>query len=355
MAFIVAASIIAGSTIVATTVTSAVAADQQSDMARDARNAQTRQERKIEELKALRQEVVNPYANVDNLSYLASDTSKNLTNAYASLGVATQAAEIQMEQTDMALANTLDTLAATGASAGGATALAQAALRSKKDVSASIEMQEAQNEKLKAQGEQQLQQLKMSEQQRLQNIAISEGQRVQQAEAQGIMYQFQVDENRINADLNRAAGLQDRAMQMEADANASQAAIWSGAVSSIGQVGGAMAGALAGGYAGSTPSVSSVGTITPGGAVPVSGGGGLAGSGTLMPGSDRRLKKNIKLLGYSSSGLNIYAFEYINKKFGEGVFQGVMSDEIPSKAVIKHEDGFDRVDYSKIDVEFKQI
>jgi hypothetical protein len=345
MAFIVAASIIAGSTIVATTVTSAMAADQQSDMARDARNAQTRQERKIEELKALRQEVVNPYANVDNLSYLASDTSKNLTNAYASLGVATQAAEIQMEQTDMALANTLDTLAATGASAGGATALAQAALRSKKDVSASIEMQEAQNEKLKAQGEQQLQQLKMSEQQRLQNIAISEGQRVQQAEAQGIMYQFQVDENRINADLNRAAGLQDRAMQMEADANASQAAIWSGAVSSIGQVGGAMAGGLAGGYAGTA------GTTGPKMGMPAGGPQSFAD----VTGSDRRLKKNIKLLGYSPSGLNIYAFEYINKNFGEGVFQGVMSDEIPSKAVIKHEDGFDRVDYSKIDVEFKQI
>lgn len=247
MSFIAAAAIIAGTTIATTTVTSAIAADKQSDLARDARNAQTRQERKIEELKALRQEVVNPYANVDNLSYLATDTSKNLTNAYASLGVATQAAEIQMEQTDMALANTLDILAATGASAGGATALAQAALRSKKDVAASIEMQEVQNEKLKAQGEQQLQQLKMAEQQRLQNIAISEGQRIQQAEAQGIMYEFQVEENRINADLNRAAGLQDRSMQMEADANASQAAIWSGAIGSIGQVGGA----LASGYASS--------------------------------------------------------------------------------------------------------
>ena len=32
-----------------------------------------------------------------------------------------------------------------------------------------------------------------------------------------------------------------------------------------------------------------------------------------------------------------------------------MSDEIPTSAVIKHEDGFDRVDYSKIDVEFKSI
>ena len=71
--------------------------------------------------------------------------------------------------------------------------------------------------------------------------------------------------------------------------------------------------------------------------------------------SDRRLKKNIKLLGYSPSGLNIYAFEYINKKFGKGVYQGVMSDEIPLDAIVKHEDGFDRVDYSRLDVEFKQI
>ena len=93
----------------------------------------------------------------------------------------TQAAEIQMEQTDIALANTLDTLRATGASAGGATALAQAALQSKKGIAASIESQEAQNEKLRAQGEQQLQQQKISEQQRLQGIEISEGQRIQNA------------------------------------------------------------------------------------------------------------------------------------------------------------------------------
>ena len=65
-----------------------------------------------------------------------------------------------MEESDIALANTLDTLRATGSSAGGATALAQAALKSKKGVSASIEAQEAQNEKLKAQGEQQMEQIK---------------------------------------------------------------------------------------------------------------------------------------------------------------------------------------------------
>jgi hypothetical protein len=71
--------------------------------------------------------------------------------------------------------------------------------------------------------------------------------------------------------------------------------------------------------------------------------------------SDRRLKKNIKLIGYSPGGLKIYAFEYINKTFGKGKWQGVMSDEISKEAVIKHSDGYDRVDYSKLDVEFKQI
>jgi hypothetical protein len=71
--------------------------------------------------------------------------------------------------------------------------------------------------------------------------------------------------------------------------------------------------------------------------------------------SDRRLKKNIKLIGESLSGLKIYSFEYINKKFGEGFYQGVMSDEIPKHAVVKYEDGYDRVDYSKIDVDFKRV
>ena len=71
--------------------------------------------------------------------------------------------------------------------------------------------------------------------------------------------------------------------------------------------------------------------------------------------SDRRLKNNIKLIGKSRGGLNIYSFKYINKKFGEGTYQGVMSDEIPTNAVTRHEDGFDRVDYSKLDVNFKLI
>jgi len=58
-----------------------------------------------------------------------------------------------MEQTDQALANTLDTLRETGAAAGGATAIANAALKSKQGISASIEKQEAQNQRLQAQGQ----------------------------------------------------------------------------------------------------------------------------------------------------------------------------------------------------------
>tara|TARA_R100000935_G_scaffold35336_1_gene56062 strand:+ start:1959 stop:2936 length:978 start_codon:yes stop_codon:yes gene_type:complete len=71
--------------------------------------------------------------------------------------------------------------------------------------------------------------------------------------------------------------------------------------------------------------------------------------------SDRRLKKDIKLLSLSPSGIKIYSFKYINPNIGEGTYQGVMSDEIPQDAVVKHVSGFDMVDYSKLDVEFIKI
>ena len=71
--------------------------------------------------------------------------------------------------------------------------------------------------------------------------------------------------------------------------------------------------------------------------------------------SDRRLKKNIELIGNSPSGIGVYTFEYVDKTFGDGKYQGTMSDEVPSDAVLKHESGYDMVDYSKIDVEFKNI
>ncbi len=73
--------------------------------------------------------------------------------------------------------------------------------------------------------------------------------------------------------------------------------------------------------------------------------------------SDRRLKTNITLIGTSDSGINIYTFEY-KYKFsieGVGLFQGVMSDEVPDNAVSVDTHGFDVVDYSLIDVEFKRV
>ena len=348
------AIVVVATAVVATAVTGIVASEEAKDDARGARNEQTRQQRKIDQLIEDRKEIQNPFSGVTSLSYLATDTTKNMGNVYASLGVATGAAEIQMEQSDMALANTLDTLRQTGASAGGATALAQAALQSKKGVAANIEQQELTNDKLRAQGEEKLQMTKMAEQQRLQNVAISEGQRTQTAEAQGIMYEFEKEEARTNMDLNRAAGLQDRAMQMEADANANKSAAYGGMMSSFGQIGGAAMGGLGGG-GGGVPDPQTMGMPADG---PQSFGEALP-SGWDNPmdwgtTSDRRLKKNIKKIRKSASGLNIYSFEYIDESYGKGTYEGVMSDEIPAEAVI-NVNGYDRVDYSKIDVEFKQI
>ncbi len=183
-----------------------------------------------------RQDVINPYSDVKSLAGFAKDLSGELSNPYADLGVATSAAEIQMEQTDLALAATLDTLQATGASAGGATALANAAARSKKDVSANIEQQEAQNEKLAAQGEADLQAKQMAEKARIQGIQISEGGRAQMAQAQGKAFEFQAQEGRDQAKLDRMAAGLTQASANQAQANQAGAASIAGMISGIGNI-----------------------------------------------------------------------------------------------------------------------
>jgi hypothetical protein len=204
--------------------------------ARRARSEKQRAEAELRSIKNSRQQITNPYASTEDLSSLATDLSSQLSNPFENLGVATKAAEIQIEQADISLANTLDTIRATGASAGGATALAQAALQSKQGVAANIEQQEAQNQKLKAQGEQNLMNAKMAEQQRMQSIAISEGQRVQATEAAGKQFMFQARENRTDADLDRAAGKISQAQAAEASANQAKAQAWSGALSGVGNI-----------------------------------------------------------------------------------------------------------------------
>lgn len=192
-----------------------------------------RKEAQIQAFKANRQQVVNPYAGSQDLSVLVKDLSSSMTNPMANLGVATQAAEIQMEQTDIALANTLDVLQATGASAGGATALAQAAARSKKDVAASIETQEAANEKAKAQGEQELQRQQIAEKQRVQSSIIAAKADFQDDQARGLEFQFNAQENRDEWELDRLGGQQDQARQDKAQANADSNSAISGMISGI--------------------------------------------------------------------------------------------------------------------------
>ena len=193
---------------------------------REARRRRQMLESKLAGLEANRQEIINPFEGVQDLSSLIS-------NPFATLGVATKSAEIQIEESDIALASTLDTLRATGASAGGATALAQAALRSKKGVSASIEQQEAQNEKLRAQGEADLEQRRIAEAQRIEGIQMSEEQRVQQAKAQGEQFMFNARETREMQKINRTASQLDNARAAMAQANRDGTAAITGAIGGI--------------------------------------------------------------------------------------------------------------------------
>lgn len=71
--------------------------------------------------------------------------------------------------------------------------------------------------------------------------------------------------------------------------------------------------------------------------------------------SDRRLKENIQKIGKSISGLGIYKFNYIGKA---KQYIGAMADEvikIVPEAVSTMDNGFLGVNYSLIDVTFKEV
>jgi len=141
---------------------------------------------------------------IPNYAGMVRDRSGMIQNQMANLQVATQAAEFQAEEADIALANTLATTRQAGLGAGGATSLAQAALRSKRGISASIEQQEARNVMLRAQGAQ-----------RAQQARLAEGARVDRLTMQGEQLGFQQQEARRMAMLdnrtNRMMMAQDRA------------------------------------------------------------------------------------------------------------------------------------------------
>ena len=174
--------------------------------ARKARRRQRSLQSQIRKLEASRQEITDPYEGVKDM----------LTNPFANLTVATQAAEMQAQQTDLSLASALDTLRATGAGAGGATALAQAALSAKQGVSASIAQQEAQNERLRAQGQMRLEQ------------------QLADAEVKGRQFVFGATERREMQKLNRLSALAGAASQQAA---AAETQTLSGIGTALGAVG----------------------------------------------------------------------------------------------------------------------
>ena len=198
------AAVVAG---VGKAVGGAVAAGQAHKAMRSARNQKNDAKFKMEAARQNRRDISNPYAGVTDLSGLASDLSSQITNPFNNLQVSTAAAEMKAEETDIALANTLDTLEQTGASAGGATALALAALKSKKEVATSIEEQEAANSIKRAEGERAAQDAKVQARQEYQDILIKQGERVQQAEIEGEIFQYKAHEARSNADIQLYSNL----------------------------------------------------------------------------------------------------------------------------------------------------
>ncbi len=67
--------------------------------------------------------------------------------------------------------------------------------------------------------------------------------------------------------------------------------------------------------------------------------------------SDRRLKEDIRLIGKSPSGVNIYSFKYYQIP---GRYIGVMAQEVPwARHMTDY--GYYAVDYSKVDVEFRRL
>ena len=201
-------------------VTGAVAANKaKKEAARQEEIAQQQQDA-LAALEAERPTMTNPYDNMQN-------EFEDLNNPYANLTVATEAFKMQAEQADQALANSLDAMMETGQAAGGATALAQAALESKRGIAASINAQEAQNNKMRAEGQASVEKAKAQGAQRLQELM---GQADLTVQKDAIRFK--------EMQMDRAATLADNAMQNAADARGSRIKAISGMGDSMMQAAG---------------------------------------------------------------------------------------------------------------------
>ena len=147
-------------------------------------------------------------------------------NPYQNNAVAMQGVNLKMEETDEALANTLNAINRAGGGAGAATALARQAAASKAQVAASIENQELKNQQLYLQGEQQ----KMNQQMAIEQAAIQE-----EIGAYGRQEERDIMQLQRTAGLQQVAGQQ--AMDLTQAGNAAMASGVAGFAQGAGMVG----------------------------------------------------------------------------------------------------------------------
>ena len=256
-------------------------------------------------------EFKNPYKDIENVF---------AENVFEDLTINQQQAKFQAQQGRQQRASILEKLKSVAGGSGVASlaqAMANQGALQAQAISADIGAQESRLQYQRAQGEVQ----------------------VQQGEAAAQMARLGGEASLQQAEMDRQATLLGMAQSGAAGANAALQQAYSN------QMAAATAASQMKVDAWSSMSSSMLGAASTVGAAKIQ----------QTPGdSDRRLKKNINKIGESPSGLNIYSFEYIDSKYGEGLFQAVMSDEIPQEAVSSI-NGYDKVDYSMLDVEFKQI
>lgn len=203
-------------------IAAAVGATTNAIAANKAKKAMNAEERKAAEqneilaaLEADRPVFKNPYADMKN-------QFQDLDNPYANLTVATEAMKIQAQQADQALANSLDVMMETGQAAGGATALAQAALQSKRGIAASIQGQEVKNKSMAAEGQAQVALQKAQGAANL-DVMRAKGNEMEQLDAIGFH----------EKKMDRVAGLADNAAQNAQDQRAARAAAITGIGTSV--------------------------------------------------------------------------------------------------------------------------
>lgn len=253
-------------------------------------------------------EFKNPYGGLQNYY-------EGMENVFEDLTVSTQAADFQMERGSQQRADIMQSLSGAAGGSGIASlaqSLANQGVLQAGQVSANIAQQERQNQIMMAKGANNIQQLERQGMSAADMAMRGGDAMVQQAE------------------MSRQSTLLGVEMSGMAGANAGVQSAYSNQMSAKG-LDAQMLGAQMGMY-----------------------GSAMEGLGSAI-GSDRRLKKNINLIGKSPKGLNIYSFEYKSNSYGSGVYQGVMSNEVPLEAVYVSSDGYDMVNYNMLDVDFKQI